>query len=205
MPELMLADALQTIQQAHDVWLVGPGLGRDETAVHMLTTLLARPEPLVLDADALNLLATHPELFALCKARRGDTVITPHPAEAARLLNIETSAVQAQRLSAVRELAQRLNVIALVKGSGTVVSDGEKVSINQSGNAALASAGQGDVLGGMIAALIAQGLSALEATQFGVFLHGAAADQWLQSYAAGIGLGASETVDHARIVLNRLK
>lgn len=205
MPELMLADAALAIKQSHDVWLVGPGLGRDDTAIDMLTTLLSRSEPLVLDADALNLLATHSALFAQCKARQGNTVITPHPAEAARLLNTETSAVQAQRLDAVRELASRLNAVALIKGSGTVISDGQQISINRSGNAALASAGQGDVLGGMIAALLAQGMSALEATQFGVYLHGAAADQWLQSNAAGIGLGASETVEHARTVLNRLK
>ncbi|GGP27859.1 NAD(P)H-hydrate dehydratase [Silvimonas amylolytica] len=203
-PELMLTTARETLNQSHDVWLAGPGLGQSPEAIDLVAGLLGRQEPLVLDADGLNVLSSQPELARLCAERHVPAILTPHPAEAARLLACPTSQVQQDRLEAAQELAQRYQAVIVLKGSGTVVCDNKCVSINGSGNAALAAAGQGDILGGMIAALIAQGMSSLEAAKFGVFLHGAGADLWRQEFAAAIGLTASETIDYARKILNRL-
>ncbi|GGP23607.1 NAD(P)H-hydrate dehydratase [Silvimonas iriomotensis] len=203
-PELMLAPAKDLPGQPHDIWLAGPGLGQSPEAIDLVAELLGRPEPLVLDADGLNLLASQQELARLCTERAIPAVLTPHPAEAARLLGCPTSQVQQDRLFAAQELAQRYQAIIVLKGSGTVVCDSNHASINGSGNAALAAAGQGDILGGIIAALMAQGMAPLDAAKSGVFLHGAGADLWRQEFAAAIGLTASETIDYARKVLNRL-
>jgi hydroxyethylthiazole kinase-like uncharacterized protein yjeF len=203
-PELMLAQASHMTAQKHDVWLVGPGMGQSNTALELLGELLPEAQPVVLDADGLNLLATHPQLAQACTARDTPAIVTPHPTEAARLLGVTTTEIQQDRLYAANELAQRYGCIVVLKGSGTVVSDGKSLSINGSGNAALAAAGQGDILGGMIAALLAQGMNPLDAARFGVFLHGAGADLWRQEFAAAIGLTASETIDYARKALNRL-
>ncbi len=203
-PELMLTSADDLINLPHDVWLAGPGLGQSEAAIALLRNLLPRPEPLVIDADGLNLLASHAELAHLCAERITPAILTPHPTEAARLLGISTPEVQQDRLRAASALAQRYRCIVVLKGSGTVVCDGKHLTINGSGNAALAAAGQGDILGGIIAALLAQGLNPAEAARFGVFVHGAGADLWRQEFMAAIGLTASETIDYARKVLNRL-
>ncbi|MBB5193179.1 hydroxyethylthiazole kinase-like uncharacterized protein yjeF [Silvimonas terrae] len=203
-PELMLASVNDLINQPHDVWLAGPGLGQSDAAIEVLRVLLPRPEPLVIDADALNLLASHTELAQLCKARTTPAILTPHPTEAARLLGIATPEIQQDRLRAASALAQRYGCTVVLKGSGTVVCNGKHLTINGSGNAALAAAGQGDILGGMIAALLAQGMTPAEAARFGVFVHGAAADLWRQEFTAAIGLTASETIDYARKALNRL-
>jgi len=137
---------------------------------------------LVLDADALNTLAADAALQALLTARgRGGapTVLTPHPLEAARLLELSTGDVQDNRLGAARDLARRFGSMVVLKGSGTVVAapDG-RVTINPTGNARLAIAGTGDVLAGMVAARLANGEDAFDAAAHAVYLHGLAADRW---------------------------
>ena len=108
--------------------------------------------------------------------RTSPTIITPHPAEAARLLGCSTADVQLDRLRAARDLANGYHCIAVVKGAGTVVCDGQETTINRTGNPLLATAGTGDVLAGMIGALLAQGYDAGNAARLGVCMHGAAAD-----------------------------
>lgn len=150
---------------------------------------------LVLDADALNAIAADGQLQDALQARgRGGapTVLTPHPLEAARLLECSTAEVQAERLRAGRELARRFSCVVLLKGSGTVVAapDGT-VRINPTGNARLAIAGTGDVLAGMVAARLANGERALEAACGAAYLHGVAADRWPRNVpltAAGLAL-----------------
>ena len=154
--------------------------------------------------DALNLLAGASDLAVTLALRSAPTLLTPHPAEAARLLAQLTIRVQADRIAAAQELARGLNCVVLLKGAGTVCSDGWRWSINASGNAALSNAGQGDALAGMLAALFAQGLEGFEAARCAAWLHGAAADQWRTHHPAGIGLSASEATDLAREWLNRL-
>ncbi|XZG71318.1 NAD(P)H-hydrate dehydratase [Chitinibacteraceae bacterium HSL-7] len=203
-PELMVTDGSELFAHTHDVYAIGPGLGTSQAATTILRRVLALPHPLVIDADALNLIAIHAELqHALC-ARDAATVLTPHPAEAARLLALTTNEIQNDRITAGRALVQRLNVVVVLKGSGTLTAHHEGMWINGSGNGALGVAGQGDVLTGLIAALLAQGLSPLKACRLGVFVHGQAGDQWRQGQPNGIGLRAMETALLARDLLNQL-
>jgi hydroxyethylthiazole kinase-like uncharacterized protein yjeF len=151
-------------------------------AVRTALPKVMRARALVLDADALNAIAADAQLQSQLQARgrrRAATVLTPHPLEAARLLQQDTAAVQADRLGAARELARRFGAVVVLKGSGSVIAaqDGS-VRINPTGNAKLAIAGTGDVLAGMIAARLARGEDAFTAATAAVYLHGLAADQW---------------------------
>ena len=158
---------------------------------------------LVLDADALNIIAMRPDLRGMLHTRKAPTVLTPHPGEAAHLLACSTEEVQKDRVAAVHELAKRLSGSVVLKGAGSlcVTSDG-KLHLNQTGNPGMSSAGMGDALSGIIAALIAQGLSADEALLLGVHLHGAAGDE-LAHQQATIGMSATEVIEWARWLLNR--
>lgn len=160
---------------------VACGCGGGEAVRSALPRAL-RAKALVLDADALNAVAADVQLQAQLQARgrrQAPTVLTPHPLEAARLLQQETAAVQADRLGAARELARRFGAVVVLKGSGSVIaSPGGTVRINPTGNARLAIAGTGDVLAGMIAARLAGGEDAYTAASAAVYLHGLAADRW---------------------------
>jgi ADP-dependent NAD(P)H-hydrate dehydratase / NAD(P)H-hydrate epimerase len=176
MPEVMMTSAKQLLKAEAGAWLIGCGMGMSGQAARALKAVLALNRALVVDADALNLIAESADLAALMKKRSGTTIITPHPTEAARLLGRSTPDVQSDRIRAARDLAKGYRCIAVLKGAGTVISDGENTSINRTGNPLLASAGTGDVLAGMIGALLARGHDAMSAAQVGVAMHGAAAD-----------------------------
>ncbi len=204
-PELMLRAAGEVLPLA-TVIAAGPGLGRSAEALDLLRRTMETPLPLVLDADALNLLAAHPVLAAKLSRRDtpAGTLLTPHPAEAGRLLGTDAKAVQADRLAAALKLARRFAAHVVLKGCGTVVAapDG-RWFINTSGNAGLASAGSGDVLTGLAAALLAQGWPTLEAALAAVHLHGLAAEDRAAGGAGPVGLSAGELIDAARARLNR--
>lgn len=159
---------------------IGPGLGLHEAAV-VLTKILLNDFslPVVLDADALTLLAKNPDILL---KNRPQTVLTPHPGEMARLLQCKTADIQNRRLAAAAELAEKFGVHVLLKGAASVIAapDG-RLSINSSGNILLATAGSGDLLTGIIGSFLAQGLKPLAAAQAGVFLHGRLADQLLET------------------------
>ena len=179
MPEIMMGSAGDLVASATTALVIGCGLGVSGAAVRVLTTALQCDLPMVVDADALNLIAQSAELATLMQRRTAAIVITPHPAEAARLLGCSTADVQRDRLRAARDLAKGYRCVAVLKGAGTVVCDGitnTSLSINRTGNALLATAGTGDVLAGMIGALLAQGFDAATAGRLGVCMHGAAAD-----------------------------
>lgn len=177
-PDLMVRpwDSLELAGMA-----VACGCGGGD-AVRAVLPRVMESRALVLDADALNAIAADAQLQSLLQARgrrRAPTVLTPHPLEAARLLECGTGEVQAQRLVAARELARRYGSVVVLKGSGSVVAAPEgELRINPTGNARLAIAGTGDVLAGMIAAQLANGDSAMEAAVAAVYLHGLAADRW---------------------------
>lgn len=152
---------------------VGPGLGQNAWSEQMFQRSLETDLPLVVDADALNLLA---QGIGVSDPQRGRWILTPHPGEAARLLQSDTATVQADRLAAVRELQSRYGGVALLKGAGTLVCDGESVHVCPYGNPGMASGGMGDVLSGILVALLAQGLDLRDAACLGVCLHAAAAD-----------------------------
>lgn len=183
-PELMGRDAATAASLPIDSLTVVCGCGGGSAIGSALPWWLGRAPRLVLDADALNAVAADAGLQAQLqrRARRGQsTVLTPHPLEAARLLGATSSReVQADRLAAAQTLARHLDCTVVLKGSGTVIAQACGTPwINRSGNAALATAGTGDVLAGWLAGLWAQGLDAWTAATAAVFLHGAAADRWI--------------------------
>ncbi len=174
-PELMLIDSEQLDKQAKksgekaDVILLGPGLGDDNWAQSCFEYALALPQVKVIDADGLNLLAKNPQYDS-------NWVLTPHPGEAARLLNCTISDIEQDRYEAVRAIALKYGGICILKGAGTLISDGDEVVVNLTGNAGMASGGMGDVLAGIIAALSLQSDNLFQASCLAVFLHGKAAD-----------------------------
>ncbi|MFN9470426.1 NAD(P)H-hydrate dehydratase [Acidovorax sp.] len=163
------------------------GCGGGEAVASVLSEVIARSARLVLDADALNAISLDAALHALVVARgqHGQpTVLTPHPLEAARLLGLTTAEVQADRLNAAQQLAAQFNCVAVLKGSGTVISAADRVpAINPTGNGLLATAGTGDVLAGMVGSRLAAGASALRAASEAVYAHGLAADHWPEGLA----------------------
>jgi hydroxyethylthiazole kinase-like uncharacterized protein yjeF len=182
---------------------VGPGLGGGERAQAIVDKAAGYAQPLVLDADALNAIAANASLREAVAKREAPTLATPHPAEAARLLGCDTQAVQADRVVAATQLATTLRAHVVLKGVGSIVArpDGS-FDINASGNPALATAGSGDVLAGILGALLAQGIAAAEAMRIGVCLHGAAADSLVAEGTGPLGLTASEVIDAARGLVN---
>lgn len=204
-PELMLRPAERLLEEASLTALaVGPGLGQSDGALALVRTALAKNLPLLLDADALNLLAGHGELTSAVAGREAATVLTPHPAEAARLLACSVADVQADRIAACRELARRYCAQVVLKGCGSIVAGPKgNWSINPSGNPGMASAGMGDVLSGLAGALLSQGWPAADALKAAVYLHGVAADEMSIIGRGPIGLTAGETITSARSVFNR--
>ena len=198
-PELMLRQPDDALGQDLDAMVIGPGLGQSERAQALLGAVLASEQPCVLDADALNLLADDKDLRAACQKRGADTLVTPHPGEAARLLAASVADVQGDRLGAAQRIAAELNAHVVLKGNGSllVARDGHWY-INATGNPGMASAGRGDVLSGILGALLAQRLSGEATLVLGVHLHGLAAD----ATGIGVGLTASELIEPARRLWN---
>jgi hydroxyethylthiazole kinase-like uncharacterized protein yjeF len=201
--ELMLRHADDALGQDLDALVVGPGLGQSERAETLVGAALASDIPCVLDADALNLMAENGDLRNACARRRADTLLTPHPAEAARLLKRKTAEVQADRIEAARRIAGELNAHVVLKGNGSIIAarDGHWF-VNRSGNPGMASAGTGDVLAGMLGALLAQRCGGEAAAVLGVHLHGAAADRCVAEGHGPVGLTASELIEPARRIWN---
>lgn len=192
-PELMVsgvsgAKHVQKLFQRADVLAAGPGLGKNKWSEEVFSECLESSLPMVIDADGLNLLAEdHQDLSSV--------ILTPHPTEAARLLGVSTGEIQSDRVSSALRLAEKYQAVVVLKGCGTIVSSpDEGYSICPLGNPGMATAGSGDVLTGIIAAFLAQGLDSYEAAVTGVVAHAAAGD-----LAAGMmgqhGLLAGDIVD----------
>ena len=185
---------LDPLLERADVIAFGPGLGQGDWAESLFARIAGDTRPQVWDADALNLLARVPGTQA---AR----VITPHPGEAARLLGIDVTSVQADRPGAAAALVERFGGVAVLKGAGTIVAGGQGVpSLCASGNPGMATAGMGDVLTGIIAALLGQGLAPEKAAELAVEAHARAGD-WAARNGER-GLIASDLFAELRIVLN---
>lgn len=202
-PELMFRTPEELLAAPLTALACGPGLGQDAAAQGALKAALDTTLPLVLDADALNLLATDPALQQALANRQAPVVLTPHPTEAARLLRQTTAAIQADRIAAACAIARSTRTWVALKGCGTVIANPQgRWWLNPTGHPALASAGTGDVLTGMITAFLAQGWPLPQALHGAVFLHGAAAQAAVQEAALAWGLTASELIDHARRLRN---
>lgn len=209
-----------------DCLAIGPGLGDGQPQQQLMLSLISRDDvAMVIDADALNALA-HVNHFA--EDLRAAAVLTPHPGEfqrLARVLQIDLDpAVPEQRRDAAERLAQRLGCIVVLKGRHTLISDGVQTIVNTTGNVALATAGTGDVLTGIIASLVAQffkphlgvgsrqisphqqgGLSLLQCAQLGVFLHGLAAEHWSEKHRANAGLLAADLLEYIPGIVHDLR
>ena len=183
-PELMVygmeeEGLLRRLLGLASVVVIGPGLGQGDRARSLLSKVLEAKQPRVVDADALNLLADEP-------LKQDRWVLTPHPGEAARLLGVDTASVGENRFAAAEEIVSLYGGVCVLKGAGTlVVSDGD-VSICADGNPGMATAGMGDVLSGVIAALLAQGLALRDAAELGVCIHAAAGDRVAGSSPRGL-------------------
>ncbi len=198
-PELMTDELTpETMEDAlawADVIAIGPGLGQTEWGKSALQQVKLSKKPMVWDADALNLLAIDPD-------KRQNRILTPHPGEAARLLGVSIAQVEADRLESARQLVARFGGIVVLKGAGTVIaSEGQPLAIAYVGNAGMASGGMGDVLTGVISALMAQRLSLWQAACTGVVAHGHAAD--LDAHQHGMrGMLARDVIQQLRISVN---
>jgi len=165
---------LGALARANDVVALGPGLGQSEGLTKLVSALLDKVEvPVVLDADGLNAIQ---HCTSLLKRRKAPTIITPHPGEFARLIGSTVAEVQARRQDLAVRFAAELGVVLVLKGNGSIVTDGRKVYHNSTGNPGMATGGTGDVLTGLIAALIGQKLEPFAAAQLGTHLHGLAGD-----------------------------
>lgn len=200
-PELMTAAPQDLLNNPHmNTLCVGPGMGLGLDSQELLEQSLSFPGVLILDADALNLVAQSVETASRLKARQSPTILTPHPGEAARLLNLEQIS---DRPAAARCLALTFNALVVLKGANSLIANpGGECWMNPSGNPALAAPGMGDTLTGLIGGLAAQGLPPLKALQIGVFVHGIAADRLLSRGIGPRGLTASELTLEIRAVLN---
>jgi hydroxyethylthiazole kinase-like uncharacterized protein yjeF len=202
-PEIMVRDAAG-FEMDSSALVVGPGLGKTPEAIRLLLRALESASPLVLDADALNLLALSPDLLQRLRARK-HTILTPHPLEAARLAGKSTTEIQADRLSFAASLAGKTNCVVILKGAGTVIaSPGGEIVINDTGNPGLATAGTGDVLAGLAGSLLAQGWPCRDAALGSVYMHGLAADRLVEQGVGPIGLTAGELATAIRAIRNEL-
>ncbi|MFA4888672.1 MAG: NAD(P)H-hydrate dehydratase [Candidatus Omnitrophota bacterium] len=160
-----------------DVLVVGPGLTQNKSTQALARKIISGADkPMVIDADGLNALAKHLNLLRRTKDEGRGTIITPHPGEMARLLGISVKEVQAKRKVLAQGFAKSYNCIVVLKGHQTVVVDGKRVYLNNTGNPGMSTAGSGDVLSGMIAAFLGQKLDGFTAAKYAVYLHGLAGD-----------------------------
>ncbi len=162
---------------------IGPGLGQ-QLDVRLVVDHVHRTcvPPLVLDADALNAFGGRAEAL-LNRPSDSTRIITPHPGEFSRLTGLSTRDIQNDRESLAIEFARKHKVIVLLKGSNTVITDGERIAINSTGNSGMATGGSGDVLTGLIASLLAQGVNGFDAAQLGAHIHGLAGDSAVEVHS----------------------
>lgn len=197
------AAAVAELVQSADVLAIGPGLGQGADAVALVRRVVREhpAKPTVVDADGLNALSPFPDAY---RSRSGPLVLTPHPGEFARLTGTTVAQVQADREGAAVRFAARFKVVLLLKGHGTVVTDGKQVYVNATGNPGMATGGTGDVLTGLIAAFLAQGLQPLDAAVLGAWVHGRAGD--LAAAALGqTALTAADLPDYLPAVFRDLE
>jgi len=187
---------LDDLVSERDVWVLGPGCGRHPATDALLRRLMDRSDrPGICDADALNARAEVPVEASTTPAAR---IFLPHPGEAARLLEWSTVDVQADREAAARTLHRQLEGVVVLKGAGSLITDGDRIVRNLTGNSGLATGGSGDVLAGMVAGLVAQGMPPFEAAAGAVWLHGNAADELVDDGASVQGLSPLDLIELLR-------
>ncbi len=209
-PELMIRVAKGGLinEVRPDVVAIGPGLGQSDLSKQLLQEALQSHHPLVIDADGIHLLAQHSDLLALLKARPSlSTVLTPHPGEAASLLKTSAEKVQENREQALQDLIKLSNSIVVLKGHQTLIGGPNQITqVCMKGNPGMGIGGMGDVLTGVVSALISQGrqhqLNTYEATSLAVELHSEAADMLVNQGVGPIGLTPMEVIVQIRNLIN---
>lgn len=167
-------DRLNDILSKSNVIAMGPGLGNNENTLNTLKDILEKSQcPIVLDADAINVLQYNMDLL---KGAKQKIILTPHPGEMSRITGMTIENILKDRIKAAKELAKEYGVIVLLKGYNTIITDGYKTVVNSTGNSAMASGGMGDCLTGIIASFIGQGIDLFEATWLGAYIHGYCGD-----------------------------
>lgn len=209
-PEVMLACANDLLNHKDiTAWVVGCGLGLSNQSAALLKQAIEKSinthTPLLLDADALTLLSQYSSLEKIAQVHP-QLILTPHPTEAARLLHSDTQAIQTNRMTAVKIIAEKYQATVVLKGHQSLVATPTKETVytNTSGNPGLATAGSGDVLSGIIGSLLAQNIDNWQATCGGVWLHGAAAEHLAKEMDGEMGMLAGELPEAARLVRNHL-
>lgn len=198
-PELMVygvevASEIKPLLDKATVVGIGPGLGQSEWAQELLACVLETELPVVVDADALNLISKDP-------VSRKNWILTPHPGEAARLINSRVEKIEADRFASILEIQQRFGGVVVLKGKGSLVAaDDFSIDVSSAGNPGMASGGMGDVLTGVICGLLAQRLSLIDAAKVGVYIHSEAADR--ASRHGERGMLASDLMDPLRQLVN---
>ena len=203
-PEVMArgvngADELKPLLQGKSAVVIGPGLGKGDWGRELLEVVLASDIPVLMDADALNIISEHPDLFT----SRHNCVITPHPGEAGRLLGLSVAEIAHNRFQAVGDLQALCGDVAVLKGAGTLISNQNRTDLCNAGNPGMGVAGMGDVLSGVISALMAQGHSTAVAASLGVWLHACAGDACAQADGER-GIAATDLIPVIRQKLNYL-
>lgn len=199
-PELMLApdNATQLADslffEKAKVIILGPGLGQSQWSESLFKQVVASPKPMVVDADGLNILSRNP-------VKKDNWVLTPHPGEAAKLLGITVAEVESDRFAACKAIVEQYGGICVLKGAGSLMYDGKETWINTSGNSGMASGGMGDVLSGIIAAMLMQVTSPFDAVRLAVYFHGKAADI-IARQQGKIGMLASDLFPEVQRLLN---
>ncbi len=203
-PEVMTTgvpsgQSLEPLLERPSVLVVGPGMGQKPWSEQMLHQAATKALPMVLDADALNIVSAGRLLQG---EKRDEWILTPHPGEAARLLGCSVGDIQADRLAAATRLQQRYGGVVILKGAGTVIASPDgSLMICTAGNPGMASGGMGDVLSGLLGGLLAQGLSVTEAAQLGVLVHASAADDAAADHGQR-GMLATDLIPYVRGLLN---
>lgn len=201
-PELMVtSEGLEQALEWASCVVIGPGLGQDDWAQFTFETVLkhcqSEQKPIVIDADALNLLSRQATAYTL-----NDCILTPHAGEASRLLGVSVEDVEGERFNYAKQCAQRYHATCVLKGAGTIIDNETSVAVCRHGNPAMATAGSGDVLSGILGALLAQGLSTEMASRYGVTLHAKAGDELAELYGQR-GMIASDLFDAVRVLINQ--
>ncbi len=201
-PEIMVHAVLQTsalepLLEKASVIAIGPGLGTSDWAKELLLFALRSDKPTVIDADALNLISESQNATLL---KHDNCVLTPHPKEASRLLGLSTIEIEADRYLSVEKIAQKWGGVCVLKGAGSLICDGNKTVVCTAGNPGMASGGMGDVLSGIIAALLSQGLSLFDAAATGTYIHAKAAD--FSAKNGERGMLASDLFPYIRMLVN---
>ncbi|ASG67774.1 bifunctional NAD(P)H-hydrate repair enzyme [Francisella halioticida] len=206
MPELM-TKSLQNIPKDLDTFsalVVGVGFDTTDDSQQILKLIIDNlTQPAIFDADALNIIAINQQIREKF-INLENKVITPHPAEAARLLGCTTQEIQEDRFTAVRALAKKYNTTVVLKGAGSLICKDNEIYINATGNQGMAVAGQGDVLSGIIGAFLSQGLDTLSASRLATYVHGLAGDNLAKKLGGYVGILPSRVIEEVCEVLNKL-